>query len=250
MKNNSEFINIDITSGVCTVTMNRLDKKNAINPQFALELCSAWDVIDNENEIRVAVLKSADSSIFSAGADLKELIPLLKGEIEPNNDYEKQLLSEDFLLKAWRKDKGRTKPLIGVASGYCLAGGFELLLCCDFRLVEENTVVGFPETGIGLLPIAGGVSRIGHEVSRPKALEILFNSANLDVQELKNLGVKVVIDFFKTDEMEDTLQKYIDKIISSTPESVEVLMKNIDRVRSLNMQDSFLLEEEMGKELF
>ena len=46
MKNNSEFINIDITSGVCTVTMNRLDKKNAINPQFALELCNAWDVID------------------------------------------------------------------------------------------------------------------------------------------------------------------------------------------------------------
>ena len=100
MKNKSEFINIDIDSGVCTVTMNRLDKKNAINPQFALELCSAWDVIDNENEIRVAVLKSADSSIFSAGADLKELIPLLKGEIEPNNDYEKQLLSKDFLLKS------------------------------------------------------------------------------------------------------------------------------------------------------
>ncbi len=55
---------------------------------------------------------------------------------------------------------------------------------------------------------------------------------------------------FKTQEMEDTLQKYIDKIISSTPESVEVLMKNIDKVRSLNIQDSFLLEEEMGKELF
>ncbi len=136
----------------------------------------------------------------------------------------------------------------GVASGYCLAGGFELLLCCDFRLVEENTSIGFPETGIGLLPIAGGVSRIGHEVSRPKALEILFNSANLDVQELKNLGV--VNDIFKTEEMEDKIQKYIDKIITSTPESVEVLMKNIDKVRSLNIQDSFLLEEEMGKELF
>ena len=182
MNNDSEFINIEIDSGVCTVTMNRLEKKNAINPQFAMELCNAWDVIDNDDGVRVAVLKSADSSIFSAGADLKELIPLLKGEIEPTNDYQKQLLSEDFLLKAWRKDKVRTKPLIGVASGYCLAGGFELLLCCDFRLVEENTSIGFPETGIGLLPIAGGVSRIGHEVSRPKALEILFNSANLDVQ--------------------------------------------------------------------
>ena len=248
MNNDSEFINIEIDSGVCTVTMNRLEKKNAINPQFAMELCNAWDVIDNDDGVRVAVLKSADSSIFSAGADLKELIPLLKGEIKPSNDYEKQLLSGNPLLKAWRKDKVRTKPLIGVASGYCLAGGFELLLCCDFRLVEENTSIGFPETGIGLLPIAGGVSRIGHEVSRPKALEILFNSANLDVQELKNLGV--VNDIFKTEEMEDKIQKYIDKIITSTPESVEVLMKNIDKVRSLNIQDSFLLEEEMGKELF
>ena len=248
MNSGSEFINIEIDSGVCTVTMNRLEKKNAINPQFAMELCNAWDVIDNDDEVRVAVLKSADSRIFSAGADLKELIPLLKGGIKPSNEYEKKLLSDDFLLKTWRKDKIRTKPLIGVASGYCLAGGFELLLCCDFRLVEENTSIGFPETGIGLLPIAGGVSRIGHEVSRPKALEILFNSANIDVHELKSLGV--VNDFFKTDEMENTLQKYIDKIISSTPESVEVLMKNIDKVRSLNMQDSFLLEEEMGKELF
>jgi len=248
MEDNLDFIDINIDSGVCTITMNRLEKKNAINPQFAMELCNAWDVIDNDDQVRVAVLKSADSRIFSAGADLKELIPLLKGEIKPNNEYEKKLLSDDFLLKTWRKDKVRTKPLIGVASGYCLAGGFELLLCCDFRLVEENTSIGFPETGIGLLPIAGGVSRIGHEVSRPKALEILFNSANIDVHELKSLGV--VNDFFKTDEMENTLQKYIDKIISSTPESVEVLMKNIDKVRSLNMQDSFLLEEEMGKELF
>ena len=248
MNNDLEFINIEIDSGVCTVTMNRLEKKNAINPQFAIELCSAWDAIDNDDEIRVAILKSADSNIFSAGADLKELIPLLKGEIKPSNEHEKKLLSGDFLLKTWRKDKVRTKPLIGVASGYCLAGGFELLLCCDFRLVEENTSIGFPETGIGLLPIAGGVSRIGHEVSRPKALEILFNSANIDVHELKNLGV--VNDVFKTDEMGNTLQKYIDKIINSTPESVEVLMKNIDKVRSLNMHESFLLEEEMGKELF
>ena len=68
------------------------------------------------------------------------------------------------------------------------------------------------------------------------------------INELKNLGV--VNDVFKTNELDSTLQKYIDKITTSTPESVEVLMKNIDKVRSLNMQDSFLLEEEMGKELF
>ncbi|GIS68423.1 MAG: hypothetical protein CM1200mP7_3720 [Chloroflexota bacterium] len=70
-------------------------------------------------------------------------------------------------------------------------------------MVEENTVVGFPETGIGLLPIAGGVSRIGHEVSRPKALEILFNSANLDVQKFKKI-LEFLNDFFKTNKMENS----------------------------------------------
>ena len=51
MKNESEFIDIKIESGVCTVTMNRLEKKNAINPQFAVELCNAWDTIDNNEEV-------------------------------------------------------------------------------------------------------------------------------------------------------------------------------------------------------
>ena len=58
MNSGSEFINIEIDSGVCTVTMNRLEKKNAINPQFAMELCNAWDVIDNDDGVRVAVLMS------------------------------------------------------------------------------------------------------------------------------------------------------------------------------------------------
>ncbi len=248
MKNESEFIDIKIESGVCTVTMNRLEKKNAINPQFAVELCNAWDTIDNNEEVRVGVLKSADTSIFSAGADLKELIPLIKGEIEPSNDYEKELEIGDLLLKAWRKDKVRTQPLIGVASGYCLAGGFELLLCCDFRLVEEKTVIGFPESTIGLLPIAGGISRIGKAVPRPKALEILLNSANINLEELRNLGL--INEIFHIEEMENTLQKYIDKILKSTPESVEVLMKNFDKVTTLDLEKSFLLEEELGKELF
>jgi enoyl-CoA hydratase len=248
MENNLDFIDINIDSGVCTITMNRLEKKNAINPQFAIELCNAWDVVENDDEIRVAVLKSADTSIFSAGADLKELIPLLKGEIKPSSEYEKELVSGNLLIKAWRKDKVKTKPLIGIASGYCLAGGFELLLCCDFRLVEENTVVGFPESGIGLLPIAGGISRIGKTVPRPKALEILLNSANINIEELKNLGL--INEVFTLKEMENTLQKYIDKILSSTPNSVEVLMKNLDKVRALDMENSFLLEEEMGRDLF
>ena len=113
---------------------------------------------------------------------------------------------------------------------------------------EEKTVIGFPESTIGLLPIAGGISRIGKAVPRPKALEILLNSANINLEELRNLGL--INEIFHIEEMENTLQKYIDKILKSTPESVEVLMKNFDKVTTLDLEKSFLLEEELGKELF
>jgi enoyl-CoA hydratase/carnithine racemase len=247
MENNLEFIDIKIDSGVCTITMNRVEKRNAINSQFVVELCSAWDIVDNDDEIRVAVLKSADTSVFSAGADLKELIPLFRNEIDPQNKFDELIQDINYSRKFVRKDKVRTKPLIGVASGYCLAGGFELLLCCDFRLIEENTIVGYPESTIGLLPVWGGISRIGQVVSRAKALEILLDSKNISVHELKNLGV--VNDVFQLKNIDNIQQEYIDKILNSTPKAVELLMKNIDKVQTVDINESFLLEEEMFRDL-
>jgi len=247
MKNNSEFIYTNIDSGVCTITMDRIEKRNAFNPQFVVELCKAWDVVDNDDQIRVAVLKSSDNSVFSAGADLKELIPLLRNERSPQNEFDELLKDVEYFRKLFRKDKIRTKPLIGVASGYCIAGGFELLLCCDFILIEENTIVGFPESTIGLLPVGGGVTRIGQAVPKPKALDILIDSKNISVEELKNLGI--VNDIFKLENIENIEQKYIDKILNSTPKSVEILMKNIDKIGDLSKNESFLLEEEMHNDL-
>ena len=77
---------------------------------------------------------------------------------------------------------------------------------------------------------------------------LLLNSANINLEELRNLGL--INEIFHIEEMENTLQKYIDKILKSTPESVEVLMKNFDKVTTLDLEKSFLLEEELGKELF
>ena len=76
----------------------------------------------------------------------------------------------------------------------------------------------------------------------------MLNSANINLEELRNLGL--INEIFHIEEMENTLQKYIDKILKSTPESVEVLMKNFDKVTTLDLEKSFLLEEELGKELF
>ena len=93
MKNKSEFINIDIDSGVCTVTMNRLDKKNAINPQFALELCSAWDVIDNENEIRPPYQKNNVILEFKDGLYQQIVMASEVGSIKKEIIYSSDVLN-------------------------------------------------------------------------------------------------------------------------------------------------------------
>ena len=122
------------------------------------------------------------------------------------------------------------------------------MLCCDFRLIEENTIVGYPESTIGLLPVWGGISRIGQVMPRAKALEILLDSKNISVHELKNLGV--VNDIFQLENIDNIQQEYIEKILNSTPKAVELLMKNIDKVQNVDINESFLLEEEIVRDLF
>ena len=89
--------------GVLLVEMNRLDKRNAFNPEFIYELCNIWDYIENESHIKVGVLKSKSEEFFSAGADLEKLIPLLTRKKKPESEIERKVIEENLLKKFYRK---------------------------------------------------------------------------------------------------------------------------------------------------
>ena len=102
------------------------------------------------------------------------------------------------------------KPIIGYASGYCLAGGFELLLSCDFLIVDENTKIGLPETTLGLIPAGGGISRISEALSRSLSLEILINSKNVDLEKLLYSGI--INEIVNRNNVEDVIENYSKKV--------------------------------------
>ena len=242
-----KYFNLQISNSVVEIQINRPEKKNAFNPEMVCELCDIWEIIESNSNIKLGILRSISTEFFSAGADLKELIPLLTGDLKPKSQFESDLLKDKLLDKFYRKDKTYNKPIIGYASGYCLAGGFELLLSCDFLIVDENTKIGLPETTLGLIPAGGGISRISEALSRSLSLEILINSKNVDLKKLLYSGI--INEIVNRNNVEDVIENYSKKVTDSSQKTVELLMANIDKLQKIDLKEKFNLEDRLLNEL-
>lgn len=242
-----KYFNLQISNSAVEIQINRPEKKNAFNPEMVCELCDIWEIIESNSNIKLGILRSISTEFFSAGADLKELIPLLTGDLKPKSQFESDLLKDKLLDKFYRKDKTYNKPIIGYASGYCLAGGFELLLSCDFLIVDENTKIGLPETTLGLIPAGGGISRISEALSRSLSLEILINSKNVDLKKLLYSGI--INEIVNRNNVEDVIENYSKKVTDSSQKTVELLMANIDKLQKMDLKEKFNLEDKLLNEL-
>ena len=242
-----KYFNLQIDNSVLEIQINRPEKKNAFNPEMVYELCNIWEIIESDSNIKLGILRSVSKEFFSAGADLKELIPLLTGDLKPKSKYESDLLKDKLLDKFYRKDKIYHKPIIGYASGYCLAGGFELLLSCDFLIVDENTQIGLPETTLGLIPAGGGISRISEALSRSMSLEILINSKNVKLEKLLYAGI--INEVVNLNNVDDVINNYTKKVMESNQKTVELLMANIDLLQKIDLKEKFILEDKLLNEL-
>jgi len=242
-----KYFNLQISNSAVEIQINRPEKKNAFNPEMVCELCDIWEIIESNSNIKLGILRSISTEFFSAGADLKELIPLLTGDLKPKSQFESDLLKDKLLDKFYRKDKTYNKPIIGYASGYCLAGGFELLLSCDFLIVDENTKIGLPETTLGLIPAGGGISRISEALSRSLSLEILINSKNVDLKKLLYSGI--INEIVNRTNVEDVIENYSKKVTDSSQKTVELLMANIDKLQKIDLKEKFNLEDRLLNEL-
>jgi len=242
-----KYFNLQISNSAVEIQINRPEKKNAFNPEMVYELCDIWEIIESNSNIKLGILRSVSTEFFSAGADLKQLIPLLTGDLKPKSKFESDLLEDKLLDKFYRKDKTYCKPIIGYAAGYCLAGGFELLLSCDFLIVDENTQIGLPETTLGLIPAGGGISRISEALSRSLSLEILINSKNVDLKKLLYSGI--INEIVNHNNVDDVIAKYTKKVTDSSQKTVELLMTNINKLQKMDLKEKFNLEDRLLNEL-
>ncbi len=159
---------------VVTVTLNRPEKRNAFNPEMLCLLCDAWDLIDADPDVRVAILTGAGGD-FSAGADLDRLVGMMVNGEPPENEFEARI-QEDYSLiyKGFLKEHRLAKPLVAAVEGYCYAGGTEILQATDIRVAGEGAQLAISEVQRGLFPMGGSTVRLPRQIGWTNAMELLL----------------------------------------------------------------------------
>ena len=171
-------IDVKIADGIATVSINRPERKNALSVAATNGLTDAWEQIEADDNVRVAILTSADCGVFSAGLDLKEATQIAR-------DEGVDILSKmrDPFHKTMRDCK---KPIIAAMTGSLMAGGMMLTLNCDLRVGLKGTRVGITEVKIGRgSPWASPALSM---LPQPILMEIVLTGDLMPIERLHDYG--------------------------------------------------------------
>src|SRR5689334_11188797 len=158
---------------IVTVTLNRPEKRNAFNAEVLVRLCDAWDMIDSDPDVRVAILTGAGGH-FSAGADLDRLVGAMLSGKPTENEFEERIKNDfSMIFKGFLKEYRTKKPLIAAVEGYCYAGGTEILQATDIRVAGKGATIAISEVVRGLFPMSASTIRLPRQIAWTEAMEIL-----------------------------------------------------------------------------
>ncbi len=178
------------SDGVAVVTMNRPEFRNAINPEMLCRLADAWQDINDDPSVRVAILTGAGDKAFCAGADLDRLVRMMQGLRPPESEYDERLKNDvSIIYKGLLRNFRVTKPLIAAVRGFCVAGGTELLTTTDIRIAGDDARFGLAEVKWSLFPMGGSTVRLPRQISYCNAMEILLTGEQLSAERALQMGL-------------------------------------------------------------
>ncbi|HSJ14823.1 MAG TPA: enoyl-CoA hydratase-related protein [Longimicrobiales bacterium] len=170
---------VEIADRVATVTVNRPEKRNALNMTVRSELLAALDALRADDEVRVVVFTGAGGKAFVAGADIAEFAARTPLE-------QRATMTPPRIFDAIAE---LPKPTIAMINGLALGGGCELALACDLRLAAASARLGQPEIRLGLIPGGGGTQRLPRLVGYGQALRLVLTGEPIDAAEALRIGM-------------------------------------------------------------
>jgi enoyl-CoA hydratase/carnithine racemase len=179
-----ETITVEAADRIAIVRLNRPAALNATTPTMHAELVRAFTAIGQDPAVRVAVLTGSGDRAFCVGSDIKrfvELDSIAEALAEPGGIEQNRYLELAVI-------EGLGKPVIAAINGYCLGGGLEIALACDFMLASERATFGLPEAKLGLFP-SNGTQRLVRLVGRNRALELTLTAERISATEAERIGL-------------------------------------------------------------
>ncbi|MFR9750725.1 crotonase/enoyl-CoA hydratase family protein [Nocardia sp. 004] len=226
---------------VLIVTMNRPEARNALSGEMMAIMRDAWDQVDNDPDIRVAILTGAGGA-FCAGADLKAMTTQHPGDSFAGGGWD--LSTIDALLKGRRL----TKPLIAAVEGPAIAGGTEILQGTDIRVAGESAKFGVSEARWGLFPLGGSAVRLVRQIPYTIAADILLTGRHVTATEAKEIGLigQVVPDGTALDKA----LEIAGQIAANGPLAVQAILRTIRETEAMPENEAFRVEAEIGMTVF
>lgn len=219
------------------ITINRPDKLNALNRKTIDDLHEVLVEAEQNKEVRSIIIKGAGEKAFVAGADIAEFAHY---SVEEG----KQMSSLGH-FKIFNFLENYSKPTIAAINGFALGGGLELALACHIRVATENSKLGFPEVGLGVIPGYGGTQRLAHLVGKGKAFEMILTGEMVDAKDAYQWGL--VNALVNASELMSKCMDIVKKISTKSPTAIAAAIRAINAGFNPQMNGYEVEIEEFGK---
>ena len=231
------LVSLTREGAIAWLTLQRPDKLNALNQELLSQGLEVVRQVAAETEIRCLVLRGAGRA-FSAGADLSMMQDF--GPVQAQRRFS----TGSF----WQALEDLPQPTIAAVHGYCLGGGCELALACDFRLAADNARFGQPEIKVGIFPGAGGTQRLPRLIGMGRAKELVFLGEPIDAAEAYRIGL--VNRVVAPDQLEAEARRWAEKIAQLPPLALRAAKNAMNRGRDLDLPTALELERLQFSVLF
>lgn len=223
-------IRSDRSDGVTTLTLNRPEKLNALDPALFVELRSHLDAIAEDQDVACVILAGAGRS-FCAGHDLEAIG---SGARAPSRHFEPETVDALEALP---------QPTIARLHGHCFTGGLELALACDLLIAATSTRLGDTHGQWGLVPVWGMSVRLPERVGRSTAKELMFTSRRIDAATAESIGL--VDHCVPDDELDDFIDALAVEILTNSRGTNRIVKRLIADAGERTRSDALLSEREL-----
>lgn len=216
---NFKNLKLELIDGILTISINRVEKMNALNIETVEEIRMAMQRVYDENEIKGVIFTGQGDKVFIAGADISEIAKLneVNGRKFSENGQEVFVMIENC-----------HKPVIAAVNGFALGGGCELAMACHIRVASDNARFGQPEVSLGIIPGFGGTQRLTQLVGKGKANELMMTGDMITADMAKELGLVNYVT--SKEELIPKCEEILKKIFSKAPIAVGMVVDCVNAV--------------------
>ena len=175
---------VEIGNGIAWVSLNRPQKRNAINPGIVREMNQILDVLESEPSAKCIVMTGSGDA-FSAGMDLKEYFR----EPDQGPEIERERLNRANSAWQWRRLMYFPKPTIAMVNGWCFGGAFQFLCACDLAISADDATFGLSEINWGIIPAGIVTKSVAAALQQRKALYYIMTGDTFDGKEAEKIGL-------------------------------------------------------------